>query len=78
MNRKNIDNIRYVDLDEVVIMEIVPIQFVIEGNMIKEGFRVDGITKTGLRIESLYVEKQDKVTIRCEKFIADNWVNAKK
>lgn len=78
MNRKNIDNVRYVDLDEFIVMEIIPIQFIIEGNMIKEGFRVDGITKNGLRIESLYVEKQDNTKVRCEKFIADNWVNAKK
>lgn len=78
MNRKNIDNVRYVDLDEFVVMEIVPIQFIGNDKVVQEGFRVDGITKTGLRIESLYVEKQSNDTVRCAKFIAENWVNQKK
>lgn len=78
MNRKNIDNVRFIDLDEVLIMEIVPIQFIDEAKMVKEGYRVDAITKTSLRLESLFVDKQSGTDKLCYKFIQDNWVNAKK
>jgi hypothetical protein len=78
MNRKNIDNVRFVDLDEVLILEIVPIQFVNEAKVVEEGFKVDAITKNGLRLESLFVDKQSHTDKLCYKFIQDNWVNAKK
>ena len=77
MNRKNIDNVRFIDLDEVLIMEIVPIQYV-EDKLVKDAFRVDAITKTGLKLESLFVDKQSSTDKLCYKFIQDNWVNAKK
>ncbi len=77
MNRKNIDNFRFIDLDEFVSMEIVPIQYVTPEMIVKNGFRVDGITKTGLKFEGLYVDKVSDGDKLCYKFIADNWVNAK-
>lgn len=78
MNRKNIDNFRFIDLDELLVMEIIPIQFVDEARLVKDGFRVDGITKNGLRLENLYSDKQSGSDKLCFKFIADNWVNVKK
>jgi hypothetical protein len=77
MNRKNLDNVRFVDLDEFVLMEIVPIQFPDDGKVLRDGFRVDGVSRNGLRIEGLYVDRQSGQDKLCQKFIADNWVNKK-
>ena len=81
MNRKNIDNMRFVDFDEFQEMRIVPIQFpekIGENTVLKEGYEVIGYTKQGLKVEELFVERQAKDSTRCFKFIMDNWVNAKK
>lgn len=83
MNRKNIDGQRFVDLDEIAFMEIVSFKYEFHDaptNMttLKKGFRVDGVTKTGLRIESLYEERQSGTDKMCLNFINANWINAKK
>jgi hypothetical protein len=78
MNRKNIDNVRFVDLDEFLILEIVGFKFPNEEEVLKIGYRVDGITKTGARVESLYSDRTSAQDKLCVKFIMENWVNAKK
>ena len=81
MNRKNIDNFRFVDLDEFVMMDIEPCQVIVkegELSVVKECFRVDGITKQGLRIEGLYKDTQSGKIDMCSNFIMKNWVDAKK
>jgi hypothetical protein len=77
MNRKNIDNIRFVDLDEFVVLQIVRIEFADESRTLKDGFRVDGLTKNGLTIESLFVDRQSGKPDLCTKFIMDNWSSKK-
>jgi hypothetical protein len=77
MNRKNIDNFRFIDLDEFSMMEITPMQFVDEGRILREGFKVDGITRNGVRVEGLYVDRVSSQDKLCVKWISDNWVNKK-
>jgi len=81
MNRVKLDDVRYIDLDEFISMEIVPIQFIDDKDgvkTVKDGFRVDGITKQGLRVDSLCIDKQSGKDLACRNFVMANWVNAKK
>lgn len=78
MNRKNLDNIRYADLDEFILMEIVLKQYPDENKVLKDAYCVDGVTKTGLRVEGLFIDKQSGGDKACTTFIMNNWVNAKK
>lgn len=78
MRRVNIDGFRFMDLDDFMFMEIVPIRFEVEDGILKSGFRVDGITKIGSRVEGLFMDKLSGSDKLCFKWISDNWVNAKK
>lgn len=78
MNRKNIDNSRYVDLDEIIMMVIEPMTYLDNEQRANQGFKVDGVSKQGFQIPSLFVAKNEKGNIACEEFILKNWVNAKK
>lgn len=78
MRRVNIDGSRFMDLDEFMIMEVVPIRFEAEEGVLKSGFKVDAITKIGSRVESLFIDKISGSDKLCYKWISDNWVNAKK
>jgi hypothetical protein len=78
MNRKNIDDLRFVDLDEFVALSIVPIQYIDNVNkIVKEAYKVDGVTKNGLSIPELFIDRQSGTDKLCHKFIMDNWVNKK-
>lgn len=80
MNRKNVDNFRYMDFDEFVMMEIEPCQVIVtEGNInvVKECFRVDGVTKAGFKIEGLYRDTQSGKIDMCANWIMSNWVKGK-
>ena len=78
MNRKNVDNIRFVDFDELTLMAIVPFTFINDGNQATPGFRVDGLLKNGVSVEGLFVDKQSGQDKLCTNFIMNNWVNARK
>lgn len=81
MNRKNVDNIRFVDFDEFLLMDIKELPYVDSSNaekiVIKKHYRVDGITKAGLTVEGLYLDVQSNSDKGCFKFIMDNWVSKK-
>ena len=78
MNRKNIDNVRFVDLDECVVLQIIPFEYADETRTLKNGYAVHGVTKNGLSIENLFVDKNSGTTKACERYIIDNWVSKSK
>lgn len=82
MNRKNIDKTRFVDLDELSILEVRELSYIDNSNPdkieLKKHFRVDGVTKSGLTVESLFVDTQSQSDKLCLNFITTHWLNSKK
>lgn len=80
MNRKNIDDRLFLDLDELVSVQIVQFQFPeATSNVLKDnGFMVVGKSKNGLSFEGLFIDKQSGSDKACVNWIINNWVNGKK
>ena len=77
MNKKNIDNFRFLDIDRFWFLEITPFRTIGEDNTVRDGFKVDGVTVDNVRIEKLYYDLQSGSSKLCEKWIIDNWLSKK-
>ena len=76
MNRQIITKELFIDMDEILLMEIEPYQY-LENNTGKIGHRVIALTKTGLKIP-IYTEAQSGEPTKCYAWILDNWIKKQK
>lgn len=81
-NRRNLDNIFFLDFDEILVLYPVEITFTSEKDpmQLKKGFAVDGYTKTGLNLRQLlgrflYEDRKSGKPDECINFITTYWLN---
>lgn len=81
-NRRNLDNKFFLDFDEILVLFPVPIVFPDSQNpkLLKDGFAVDGFTKSGLKLSSvlggfLFEDRKSEKPDACIHFITEYWLN---
>lgn len=76
MNRQIITKELFLDMDEILLMEIEPFTF-LENNTGKTGYKVMATTKNNLRIP-LYEERQSGEQTKCYQWVMENWIKKQK